>query len=304
VGFEMDGVESVRNLGSRIQLTTVPDPQISVFTGVRQQAVDQPLMLEGVYLSQAAELEEYMVTVGTELCRVFILDANRLLCHLPETLPKATDDMGNPMKDGYPLVVVRIGSSIRLEIGPLELTGYGGGLFGSGVLYIRMNLLKFLFLLVLIVGLVTLAAFLLIWLWRRRGNEHERNYKRIQLQMEQMESNVRNECKQAFTELQTDIMTDLAAAIDDAGIPFQERAEFVSRLLFPDSSDHSLPNAFDGKVDIYSKRYIFFFFFFVSPLLSLYIAFFHRPVNSNCPQLWPNSSQCSGTKSSYFYLCK
>ena len=36
----------------------------------------------------------------------------------------------------------------------------------------------------------------------------EREYKRIQIQMDTLENNVRSECKQAFAELQTD-MSDL-----------------------------------------------------------------------------------------------
>lgn len=66
---------------------------------------------------------------------------------------------------------------------------------GGGAL-LRMNLLKFLLLLFCGIGFLIFAAMALFWLWRRRGNEHERVYKRIQMQMEQMESNVRNECKQ------------------------------------------------------------------------------------------------------------
>lgn len=95
VGFIMDGVESVRNLGSHVQLTTVPDPQFSAFTGVRQQHVGQPLMLEGRFLSLAADIDDFVVTIGTERCSVFILDTNRLLCRLPEKQVAPTDDSGD-----------------------------------------------------------------------------------------------------------------------------------------------------------------------------------------------------------------
>lgn len=61
VGFYMDGVQSVRNLGHRVQLTTVPDPQFSAFKGVKSQPADQPLLIEGNYLSQAAIAEDYTV---------------------------------------------------------------------------------------------------------------------------------------------------------------------------------------------------------------------------------------------------
>lgn len=92
------------------------------------------------------------------------------------------------------MVVVRIGSNIRHEIGPIELIGLHNELFGT--LFVRMNLLKLSLLLLVIIGILIFVGFLFIWFWRRRSNEHEKVYKRIQLQMEQMECNVRNECKQ------------------------------------------------------------------------------------------------------------
>jgi plexin A len=70
-----------------------------------------------------------------------------------------------------------------------------------------------------------------------------------------MECNVRNECKQAFAELQTDVMTGLNATIDDVGIPYNECAEFVSRLLFRDSTDAAILNGYGaGGMGIYSSQ--------------------------------------------------
>uniref|UniRef100_A0A915D9Z4 IPT/TIG domain-containing protein n=1 Tax=Ditylenchus dipsaci TaxID=166011 RepID=A0A915D9Z4_9BILA len=251
IGFYMDAVRSVRNLGNTIQLTTVPDPQFSAFKGVKLQSAEQPLVIEGNYLAQAATPEDYIVTVGTEPCSVFVLEAHQLLCRLPTTQPRSTDDLGVELQDGHPLVVVKIGS-IRMEIGPLEYDSNSSSMGGL----VRMNLLKLVLLLLCALALLLLAALLILWLWRRRNNEHERVYKRIQMQMEQMESNVRNECKQAFAELQTDMLSDLTAAIDDGvGIPYQNKAEFVSRLLFRDSTDTSLLNGYGTSgISAYSSQ--------------------------------------------------
>lgn len=57
----MDDVKSVLNLGYRVQISSVPDPQFLPFKGVKIQANDQPLIITGNYLSQAASLEEYTV---------------------------------------------------------------------------------------------------------------------------------------------------------------------------------------------------------------------------------------------------
>uniref|UniRef100_A0A914CJF6 Sema domain-containing protein n=1 Tax=Acrobeloides nanus TaxID=290746 RepID=A0A914CJF6_9BILA len=245
VGFYMDEVKSVRNLGYRIQMSSVPDPQFLPFKGIKIQAHDQPLIITGNYLSQAASLDEYTVKIGTERCPVFLLDAHQLLCKVPEVQPEATDDAGIELPDGRPMVVVRIGS-LRAELGLLEYES-------SSIALFRMNLMRLFLILLSGIGILGAAGVLLFLLWKRRSNQHERDYKRIQLQMEQMETNVRNECKQAFAELQTD-MTDLTAAIDDVGIPYHERAEFVSRLLFRDSTENSILHSWGGGMNIYSSQ--------------------------------------------------
>lgn len=51
-------------------------------------------------------------------------------------------------------------------------------------------------------------------------------------------------------------MTDLTAAIDDVGIPYHERAEFISRLLFRDSTDAAIVHSWGGGMNIYT-RYAF-----------------------------------------------
>ena len=111
------------------------------------------------------------------------------------------------MADGRPLVVVRVGR-VRVEIGPLEYLGGDlteNGLLDSGEgiaarLLPRQKAAAAAVLAAIasaLLALVTVVAALLGWRRRRcQGIEHERSYKRIQLQMEQMESQVRQECKQ------------------------------------------------------------------------------------------------------------
>ncbi|KAL3077577.1 hypothetical protein niasHS_012283 [Heterodera schachtii] len=249
VGMAMDGVRTVRNLGPTIQLTTVPDPQFSPFAGLHILQAEQPLMLSGQWLSQAATPAEYSVTIGTSLCPVFLLEPDRLLCRPPTVPPLPTDDSGTEMPDGRPLVVVRIGR-VRVEIGPLE---YAGGAISAGISRVelwsrRAGVLGLAILLIIVI--VVLAAVGLAW--RRRQGEHERTYRRIQLQMEQMESQVRSECKQAFAELQTDVLAELDGVDDGAGIPFLESRESVARLLLRDFSEPTINGAYGGA--IYSSQ--------------------------------------------------
>lgn len=74
---------------------------------------------------------------------------------------------------------------------------------------------------------------LLACLWKKRRLERERDYRKIQMQMEHLESNVRKECKQAFAELQT--------SIESCGDDEYEAADvttfvdFLHRLLWEDN---------------------------------------------------------------------
>uniref|UniRef100_A0A915MX25 Sema domain-containing protein n=1 Tax=Meloidogyne javanica TaxID=6303 RepID=A0A915MX25_MELJA len=229
IGFAMDGVQNVRNLGDKIQLTTVPDPQFSPFIGVQQLQYDQPLQLSGQWLSQAADPDEYYVSIGMELCPVFLLEPDHLLCRPPSHRPLPTDDSGAEMADGRPLVVVRVGR-VRVEIGPLDYLGGDSteNLLDSGEgiaarLLPRQKAAAAAILAAIacaLLALGTVTAALLGWRRRRcQGVEHERSYKRIQLQMEQMESQVRQECKQAFAELQTDVLSELDTVIENGKLP-------------------------------------------------------------------------------------
>ncbi|CAD5226439.1 unnamed protein product [Bursaphelenchus xylophilus] len=251
VGFHMDGVEDVRNLGRLFSLMTVSDPQFASFKGVKTLSLGHPLVIEGKHLTMAAKPDEYTVTIGTVKCPVIVLESHQLVCRTPEVLPPQTDDQGTPLNDGRSLVVVRFGSGrIRAEIGPLEFTD-SVSLQSSA--FMRNNLVRLILILVFGIGIVGVGLVLIFFLWRRRSSEHERDYKRIQMQLEQMESNVRNECKQAFAELQTDMSTDLSMTMDSDGIPYHDRVEFFSRLLFKDGMDTTILNGY-GTAGIYATH--------------------------------------------------
>ncbi|VDK63949.1 unnamed protein product [Anisakis simplex] len=222
VGFLLDNVQSTLASLSSVQITIVPDPQFVPFKGIRIHRPDQLFLIEGNYLSHAASAEDYKIYIGSSRCKVTLLDKRQLMCRAPLKEPRATDEKGNEVEGGRPLLTVIIGS-IRHELGFVE--------YESSAL--RLSLSRLLLLLiggVLVCTIVTVLAFIM---YRRKRDEREKDYKRIQLKMEYLEFNVRNECKQAFAELQTDV-TDLTMAVEGYGIPFQDKSEFISRLLFKD----------------------------------------------------------------------
>ncbi|VDM40546.1 unnamed protein product [Toxocara canis] len=225
VGFLMDNVQSVRNLGARIQITVVPDPQFVPLKGVHVHRPDQLFLIEGNHLSHAATADDYQIYIGSSRCVLTLLETRQVMCRAPSEQPAATDEKGNPVEGGRPLLTVIIGS-IRHELGLVE---YETSAVRSE--FCRLSLSKLLALLCAGITVCTIAFVFACVIYRRKKDEREKDYKRIQLKMEYLEFNVRNECKQAFAELQTDV-TDLTMAVDGRGIPFHEKTEFISRLLF------------------------------------------------------------------------
>ena len=93
------------------------------------------------------------------------------------------------------------------------------------------------------VGIILIVIMLIVILvvYRRKSTQAERDYKRIQIQMDTLESNVRLECKQAFAELQT-CLTDCTADLENSGIPTLDHVNYIMKVFFPGVSDHPILN--------------------------------------------------------------
>ncbi|EPB68965.1 plexin cytoplasmic region [Ancylostoma ceylanicum] len=219
VGFAMENVTSVRNLGHRVQMRVVPDPEFAPFKGIRIHQGDQPLILDGRHLNEAAEPQDYKIFVGSERCYVTLVDSRQLVCTGPTAQPEATDERGNPIAGGLPLVSVTVGR-LRTELGLIE--------YVDPIATLRLWVLVVTALTALCSVLVLLA-----FLWKKRRAERERDYRKIQMQMEHLESNVRKECKQAFAELQTTMET--CGEEDYEGMDVTAFPEFLHRLLWEDN---------------------------------------------------------------------
>ena len=86
-----------------------------------------------------------------------------------------------------------------------------------------------------VVSVVLLVVFCLILLisFKRKSNEVEKEYKRMQLMMmDTLENSVRLECKQAFAELQTDL-TEANHMTLDWNIALLPSIRFISNIFFP-----------------------------------------------------------------------
>ncbi|PRD29999.1 UNVERIFIED_CONTAM: PlexB [Trichonephila clavipes] len=235
IGFIMDGVESVRSLQDSFpslhsDLTYVSDPK---FFSFEEDAIKlykgESLVIEGENLRLASTESEVNVTIGTRPCNLTSLASTQLVCFPPEVQPTGTDEIGRRTDTGLPMVVIRVGRNLRFEVGYLryevakryELPPEAvGGIAAGGAVLVLFSL-------------IILAVL------RHKNSQAEREYKRIQLQMDTLENSVRSECKQAFAELQTD-MTDLTNDLETCGIPTLDHRTYVMKVFFPGVYDHPL----------------------------------------------------------------
>ena len=222
VGFQMDNVQSVLNLAKfapdvNSELHYIEDPVYYKFIDNEKSYKGDALVIEGFNLNGAATVDDVEVKIGTENCNVTSLTKTQMLC-LPPQIPPS-----------YPEVVVYVGKNLNFSIGllrydigsqfaiPPEVIG-GIGAAAALTLFIAI-------------------AFMIIY--KHKSSQAEREYKRIQIQMDTLENNVRSECKQAFAELQTD-MTDLTMDLEVSGIPLLDHRTFVMKVFFPGVGDHPL----------------------------------------------------------------
>merc|ERR1719391_1226100 len=223
----MDLVKSVLNLEKfapevNSEILYVEDPVYYKFKHNELSYKGDLLVIEGYNLNLAADENDVDVRIGNERCNVTSLTSTQMLCIPPLTAPA-------PIHASYPEVVVYVGKNLKFDIGllrydidsqfsiPPEVIG-GIGAAAALTLFIAI-------------------AFMIIY--KHKSSQAEREYKRIQIQMDTLENNVRSECKQAFAELQTD-MTDLTMDLETSGIPLLDHRTFVMKVFFPGVGDHPL----------------------------------------------------------------
>lgn len=236
IGFVMDSVEGVTDVekykqGSPSRLTYVEDPRYTMFSNNVKLYSGDILVIEGENLNIACDESDIRVTIGTEPCNITSLTTNQLSCIPPISQPLGTDHNNINTHNGLPLVMVHVGQIIKYRIGYIryDMLNYSyTSLPSEAVAGIAMGSICLVIVFVII-----------LFVYRHKSTRAEREYKRIQIQMDTLESNVRLECKQAFAELQTD-MTDLTADLEMTGIPTLNHNEYILKVFFPGVKDHPI----------------------------------------------------------------
>ncbi|KAI4893025.1 hypothetical protein NFI96_034246 [Prochilodus magdalenae] len=181
--------------------------------GVLEQKPGSPIILKGKNLVPPASggvKLNYTVLLGETPCSVTVSDT-QLLCEPPNLT-------------GQYKVMVQVGG---LHVSP-------------GSVNILSDSLLTLPAIVSIAaggGLLLIIVILVLIAYKRKSRENDLTLKRLQMQMDNLESRVALECKEAFAELQTDI-NELTSDLDRAGIPHLDYRTYAMRVLFPGIEDH------------------------------------------------------------------
>uniref|UniRef100_A0A8C0QVA5 Plexin A1 n=1 Tax=Canis lupus dingo TaxID=286419 RepID=A0A8C0QVA5_CANLU len=214
LGFVMDDVRALLVLNAS-SFVYYPDPVLEPLspTGLLELKPSSPLILKGRNLLPPAPGNSrlnYTVLIGSTPCALTVSET-QLLCESPNLT-------------GQHKVTVRAGG---FEFSPGMLQVYSDslltlpaivGIGGGG-------------------GLLLLVIVAVLIAYKRKSRDADRTLKRLQLQMDNLESRVALECKEAFAELQTDIH-ELTNDLDGAGIPFLDYRTYAMRVLFPGIEDH------------------------------------------------------------------
>ncbi|KAK2509507.1 hypothetical protein MC885_005673 [Smutsia gigantea] len=228
------------------------------------------LSVEGDNLDLAVSKEEVVAMIGDGPCVVKTLTRHHLYCEPPAEQPLARHHPLQEAPDPLPEFTVRgqalggpdVGrcctlahgisaqvemGNLHFSLGPVQYDGEGPVAFpvaaqvGLGVG----------------ASLLALGVSVIVLMYRRKSRQALRDYKKVQMQLENLESSVRDRCKKEFTGegvptpppgpapasgcptrplLPTDLMTEMTDLTSDllgSGIPFHDYRVYAERVFFP-----------------------------------------------------------------------
>uniref|UniRef100_UPI00398E8898 plexin-B2-like n=1 Tax=Pristiophorus japonicus TaxID=55135 RepID=UPI00398E8898 len=215
----------------------VKDPHFEYFTDGVFVLKQPPIFIKGTGLNDAMTAEEVKAYVGAEECKVTTLSVKDFVCTPPEKQP-APKRVKRDANDDLPEFVVKM--------------GYREYLLGK-VKYDTPAQLPLGVILPLVLIPMVLIIGVSIYCYRRKSQQAEREYKKIQLQLESLEESVRDRCKKEFTDLVTE-MEDHSNDLNDVGIPFLDYKTYTDRVFFLPSKDGENDVMITGKLDIPEAR--------------------------------------------------
>uniref|UniRef100_A0A3Q0RGV9 Plexin A3 n=1 Tax=Amphilophus citrinellus TaxID=61819 RepID=A0A3Q0RGV9_AMPCI len=207
--------------------THYPNPTFDPLgnSGILEVKPGSPIILKGKNLIPPAPGNNrlnYTVLIGESPCLLTVSE-NQLLCDSPDTT-------------GEKRVVILVGG---LEYSPGMLHIYSdSALTLPAIIGIGAG-----------GGVLLIAIIAVLIAYKRKTRDADRTLKRLQLQMDNLESRVALECKEAFAELQTDIQ-ELTNDMDGVKIPFLEYRTYTMRVMFPGIEEHPVLKELDSPANV------------------------------------------------------
>ncbi|KAM9327228.1 plexin-B1 [Gastrophryne carolinensis] len=191
------------------------------------------ISVEGENLDLAITKEEMVAMIGDGLCMVKTLTSNHLYCEPPEKQPSPRYPPKREGVDSLPEFTVQIGG-IDLVLGKVQ--------------YDTESQLTFPLEAQISLGVgasfVALIVLIIVLIYRRKSKQALRDYKKVQIQLENLETSVRDRCKKEFTDLMTEMM-DLTSDMVGTGIPFLDYKTYAERIFFPGHRESPLHRDLD-----------------------------------------------------------
>uniref|UniRef100_A0A803U0W3 Plexin D1 n=1 Tax=Anolis carolinensis TaxID=28377 RepID=A0A803U0W3_ANOCA len=219
--FPFDHYEEAVHI-SKFHLEYYPDPQF--FTAKKEKWIKHhpgeplTLVIHKEPDNLGLESNEYEVKIGLISCEIQIVSDKVIHCSVNESL--STSERQLP-------VTIQVGK-FNQTIAMLHLGGSETAITVS----------------IVVCSILLLLSVVALFVFCTKSRRAERYWQKTLLQMEEMESQIREEIRKGFAELQTD-MTDLTKELNRSqGIPFLDYKYFVTRTFFPKCSS------------LYEERYI------------------------------------------------
>ncbi|XP_038126425.1 plexin-B1-like [Cyprinodon tularosa] len=191
------------------------------------------ISVEGENLDLAMYKHEVEARIGGGLCVVKTLTHNHLYCEPTAQQPSITTNRKHDGMESLPEFTVKMGN-LNFSLGKVQYDIQAQSTFpleaqvGVGVG----------------ASIVALIVLIIVLIYRRKSKQAMRDYKKVQIQLENLETSVRDRCKKEFTDLMTEMM-DMSSDLVGSGIPFLDYRAFAERIFFPGHQESPLRRDLD-----------------------------------------------------------
>ncbi|KAK2825168.1 hypothetical protein Q7C36_019095 [Tachysurus vachellii] len=191
------------------------------------------ISVEGENLDLAFSAEEVVALIGDGVCAVKTLSRNHLYCEPPAQQPSVSATKKREVTHPLLEFTVRMGN-LNFSLGRVQYDSLGQAFFpleaqvGVGVG----------------ASIVALIVLVIVLIYRRKSKQALRDYKKVQIQLENLETSVRDRCKKEFTDLMTEMM-DMSSDLVGSGIPFLDYRNYAERIFFPGHQESPLKRDLD-----------------------------------------------------------